>query len=382
MKKLLSIILAICVMLTSSITAFAAEEETSDKVMRQIEGAIAYLTKDVESYGVDSAIDFSIIADSGADVSKFADAFIADVKANLDANGGKIVSSYGENLSTYAAVIIALFNFHVDPADFRGYDITKAFLAMDPTVEPVSPNYYRIITSALMFCDDSDKFLEAVCDTYISSYYTMGKGVDYYGFSCDNTAYFIDAIAIGNFALKKYKDVLDDALKVLDTYKVDGGYCFNPEYGTEPNANSTALALMAHSAYTDGPQESHSYFDLLNGIYADLCAFESTTTGVFTYDGDESAYTTKEALIALSYYYLDALIQEIFEDVPEDEEPTTDGTEKAEPIKAKNPTTASTTKADTSKKSPATGVDVTAVSASIALFAAAGVLAVLKKKEK
>ncbi|MCH5320731.1 MAG: hypothetical protein J1E36_03145 [Eubacterium sp.] len=378
MKKLLSIILAICVMLTASITAFAAEKPTSEKVMKQIEGAVAYLTNGVDSYGVDGAVDFSIIADSGADVSKFADAFLADVKANLDANGGKIVSSYGENITTYAAVITALLNLGEDPEDFNGYDITKAFLAMDPTDDSVAPSYYRIITGALIYCDDSDEFLEAVCDTYISTYYTMGKGVDYYGYSCDNTAYFIDAIANGYFLLDKYKDVLDDAMKVLETYKVNGGYCFNPEYGTAPNADSTALALMAHSAYTDDLDDLDSYFDIVNGIYADLCTFEGSTTGVFTYDGDESAYTTKEALIALSYYYFDALLQEVLEELPEEEEPTTEVTEKAETTTVKE----TTTKTNTSKKSPATGVDVTAVSASVALFAAAGVLAVLKKKEK
>ncbi|MGN1201903.1 MAG: LPXTG cell wall anchor domain-containing protein, partial [Eubacterium sp.] len=44
--------------------------------------------------------------------------------------------------------------------------------------------------------------------------------------------------------------------------------------------------------------------------------------------------------------------------------------------------TKTTTPADTTKKSPNTGINTAAVSAAIALFAASGVLTVLKKKEK
>lgn len=380
MKKILSLITAICIMLMTSVTAFAAEVPSSEKVKAQIDGAAAYITKDVQSYGVDQALDFCMIADSGADVSKYKDGFIKDVKSNLDANKGKIVSAYGENLTTYGAVIIALTALDEDISDFYGYDIGKAFLAMDPTAEPVSLNYYRIITQGAFYCENSDEFLTKVCDTYIANHYTMGKGVDYYGYSCDNTAYFIDAVSYGYYATDKYEDILKDAIAVLDTYKVDGGYCFNPEYGKETNADSTALALMAHSGYIADPEHLDKHYETVNGIYADLCKFEGSGTGIFTYDGDDSIYTTKEALIALSYYYWDVIFQEI----PDDEPPTDDGETTtavtSEPTTAKPKTTVSA--ANTSKKSPATGSNTAAVSAAAAFIAATGMLAVLKKKEK
>lgn len=392
MKKVLSVFLAICVMLMTSITAFAAEVPASEKVEKQINGAVAYLTKGVESYGIDDAVNFSNLTDTEADLSKFEDGFIKAVKANLDANDGKIVPSFGENLATYGAVINALLNLGEDTTDFYGYNIEKAFMAMDPAVLPSSPNYYRIIIQGAYLCDDSDKFVEALCDTYISNYYEMGKGVDYYGYACDNTAYFIDAIACGNYLVGKYDDVLKDAIKVLDTYKVDGGYCYNP--GMQANADSTALALMAHCAYSsvdmDIEDNLDAYFELVNGIYADLCKFEGSAPGVFTFDGEDSAYATQEGLVALSYYYFDVLLQEYIRDsVDEEEEPTTDADIK-KPVKkptttVKTETTTSapaTTKTNTSKKSPNTGADVTAVSASIALFAAAGVFTVLKKKTR
>ena len=405
MKKVLSVFIAICVMLMTSITAFEAEAPSSDKVSKQIQGAVEYLTKDAESFGVDTAVDFSLLAENGENMSKFEWNFVSDVKANLDANNGKIISSFGENLTTYAAVIISLQALEYDTNNFYGYDIEKAFLAMDPTAEPASPNYYRIITQALSACysEDAEDFAEAVCDSYVENYYTMGKGVDYYGFSCDNTAYFIDALTW--VLTDKYDDILNDAINVIETYKVDGGYCFNPEYGTEPNVNSTALALVAHCSYTsefDGfdidtfdeaayIEIMQKHFDKINSIYADLCTFEGTTTGVFTYDGEDNAYATKDALLALSYYLYEAEMQEfdwddweIDEEDPTDNEGTTKPSVKPElptaPAAATTETT--TTKANTSKKSPNTGLNVAAISTSAALLAACGVLAGFKKKER
>lgn len=392
MKKILSVLTAMCIILMTSITAFAAQSPSSDKVQKQIEGAVAYLTADAEKYGVDQAIDFSIFADSGADVSKFADGFIADVKSNLDANNGRIISAYGENLSTYGAVITALIALGEDTTDFYGYNIEKAFMAMDPTAVPITPNYYLTIMNGAFLCDDSDAFLEALCDTYISEFYTMGKGANFYGYSCDNTAYFVAAISYGNYQLGKYADVLNDAMSIIDSYKVEGGYCYNPEYSTAPNSDSTALALLANSSYYGDhaditkPETFTAHFEKLNSIYADLCTFESSTTGIFKYDDDESAYSTKDALIALSSYYWDAAAQEIInepDDSKEEQKPTAPTQQTTE-----NQTTSATTenkttaKASKSKKSPATGADTTIICTSVALLTAAGVMAVIKKKEK
>ncbi len=301
-KRILSFLLSLCIIFTANITSLASNTPNVKKIKEQIDGAASYLTNDIKSYGVNEAVDFCVIVDSGADVSKFSKSFLSDVKANLDRNGGKIISSYGENLTTYAAVIIALKKLGENPENFNGYDITKAFISMDTSADTFTPNYCRIIIQAALYCKNSDKFLQALCNTYINSYYTMGKGVDYFGFSCDNTAYFIDAVCLSQISSEKYKNVLNDAIKVLDTYKVDGGYCFNPEYDTNPNADSIALALMAQSSYTACFGNTEKSSAVLNGIYEELCAFESSDTGVFTYGGTESPYATRDALISLSRY--------------------------------------------------------------------------------
>jgi len=384
MKKFLSVLMAVCVLLSSSITAFAATAPSFDTVMEQIEGATAYLTKDVEKYTVNTAADFALIASAGGNIDRFADSFIADVKANLEANDGKIISAYGENPATYGAVIIALNILGEDAANFYGYNIEKAFLALDPTVPYSIPGYYRLMTTGALLCNQtgSEEFLEKLCDTYISNYYTMGKGVDYYGFSCDNTAYFIEAITAGTYVTDKYDDVLADAIKVVDSYKVDGGYCYNPEYGTQANANSTALALMAHSLYSYTVMEENEFFDLVNGIYADLCKFEGSGAGIFTYEGEDSVVSTKDALTALSYYAVDVALQEE-PDEEDPSEPTPEKPTKKDPAAVKETTTKAATtsaKTNTSKKSPATGANAAVIAIPTAIaFAGLAVLAVKKK---
>lgn len=386
MKKVLSVCLAVCVMLMTSVTAFAAQVPTEAKIEEQIGGAVKYLTDGVAGYGVDDALNFCILSAHIEHSDPYAAGFLADIKANLDANGGKIVSSYGENLATYGAVISILIDLGENPANFYGYDIESAFLSMDPTVEPASPNYYRAIVQGAFYCeaDESIEFIEKVCDTYVEKYYTMGQGVDYYGYSCDNAAYFIETLSFAYLVSDKYDSVLEDAIQVLDTYKVDGGYCFNPQYGTQPNANSTALALMAHSAYISEDMENlDEYFNLVNGIYADLCTFEGSGAGIFTYDDQDNKSATHDALMALSYYYIDVLMQQDFEDEDPTEEDTTAAEENNETTTTTAPAEATATaKTNTSKKSPGTGTETNIVSASIALLSAAGVFAVLKRKVK
>lgn len=386
MKKFLSVLLAVCVILSSSITAFAATAPSLDTVLEQIEGATTYLTKDVEKYTVNTATDFALIAEAGGNVDRFADSFIADVKANLEANDGKIISAYGENLATYGAVIVALNMLGEDPSDFYGYNIEKAFLALDPTVPYSIPSYYRLMTTGALLCSEesAEQFLEKLCDTYISNYYTMGKGADYYGFSCDNTAYFIEAIMAGTYVTDKYNDVLADAIKVVDSYKVDGGYCYNPEYGTQANANSTALALVAHSLYSSTVLAENEFYDLVNSIYADLCKFEGSGAGIFTYEGEDSVVSTKDALTALSYYSVDVALQEMpNEEDPSNPAPTPEKPSKKDPAANKETTTGTATtaaKKNTSKKSPATGAGAAVIAAPTAIaFAGLAVLAAKKK---
>lgn len=369
--------------LTTSITAFGAEAPDAEKVKAQINGAVEFITQDVAAYKVDDASTFYMLTGSGANVDKYADGFLNDVKENLEKNNGKIVPSYGESIATYGAVILILNDLGANPRDFYGYNIEEALLSMDPTVPLSNPNYYRAVTKALAICESEDAaaFLEKVCDTYIANYYTMGKGVDYYGYSCDNTAYFLSALSAARLLTDKYDAVADDALSVIDTYKTDGGYCFDPQYGTQASANSTALALMAHCDYILSSSDVNgAYCCNPDDIYSELCTFEGSKPGIFTYDGDDDAYTTKEAMNAL-VSYRDLLISLSADNDNNTQEETT-VTETTTVSDTTTTTAASSSGTNKSDKSPATGADTAAVCAASALAFAAAAIVVIKKKSK
>lgn len=384
MKKLLSVLTVICIILTTSITAFGAKTPDAEKVKAQINGAVEFITQDVAAYKVDDASTFYMLTGSGANVDKYADGFLNDVKENLEKNNGKIVPSYGESIATYGAVILILNDLGANPRDFYGYNVEETLLSMDPTVPLTNPNYYRAVTKALAVCesDDATAFLEKVCDTYIDNYYTMGKGVDYYGYSCDNTAYFLSALSAARMFTDKYDAVTDDALSVIDTYKTDGGYCFDPQYGTQASANSTALALMAHSDYILSSSDTDGdYCCNPDDIYNELCAFEGSKTGIFTYDGDDDAYTTKEAMIAL-VSYRDVLISLSADNDNNNAQEETTVTETTTDSNTTTTAAASSSGTNKSDKSPATGADTAAVCAASALAFAAAAIVVIKKKSK
>lgn len=383
MKKVLSFLFAICLMLSISTTAFASETKKSEKVAAQSEAAANYLTEGRASYTVESAVDYLNLTKSGKDMLKFDEGFFNSVKANLDANGGKLIVYGSESITSYAAVIQILYALDMDPENFYGYNLNAAFTAMDPTLSLSNPYYYKVVIPATTLIDNAEDFGKKLCDNFIENYYKMGSGMDYYGFACDNTANFIAAVS--SYA-DDYSDILKDAFTILESYKVDGGYCYNPEYGSEPNCNSTALALMAYSEYVINADDGEKYLEKTHQIYANLCTFENPNkTGVFTYDGEDSALSTSDALWGINSYFRVALVQDIIDDDSKDDnnnssESTTSAAATTKP--AQSAKTQTTKKTNTSKKSPATGINETGVCVTISLLAAASATALLKKKSK
>jgi len=337
---------------------------SANTVESQMIGAANYLSPDGSSYDVSQAMDYLMLIKSGKDMSATEDAFLKSVADNLKANNGKIVVYGSESIGAYGAVIQILDYLGEDASDFEGFDIVSALGKMNVKIPADNPYYYRTAIEATLLYDFDDEFVKTLCQSLIDNFYTMGKGMNYYGYSCDNTAHFITSLA--PYA-EDYAGVIADALKVIETYKTQGGYGYNYEYN-EANCNSTAAALMAYSSLGE--------FDKANEIYKELCAFESKDTGVFTYGGEANALATKDALTALEYYY-DILPSET--DASQIKEETIKPeTSIEESTTAK---TAASVKENKSKKSPSTGAGAeTAVIASLA--AAAVITAVAKRKIK
>ena len=379
MKKIIAVIIAVCLVMSTGITALAEDKKvTSDELMTEIQGAVDYLSK--ESYTVDDALELYYLVSSGAEVVKNVDSFAAAVKENLRANGGKLVTSNGETLTAYAAAILIMLNIDIEDEE-TFLTLLDNFSKMDPTVLPASPYEYNVIIPASIFVED-ESFGKTLCDTLIENYYEKGSGMNYYGFGCDNTAYLISSLSTYS---DDYEEVISDCLAVLETYKVDGGYCFNKEYGTEPNADSTALALMALCSvyFSSDIDDSDAIKEACDNAYSDLTNFRGSAAGVYTYmnDGDNT-FATADALRGISLYYTVVAIDELLSGLDEDDldenaeiskEETTSKIDKTEKE--------STEKTDTQKKSPATGDNIFGIAFGAAFCVAALAVITAKKKE-
>lgn len=356
---------------TASSSNNAKAPSLSDVTIRMI-AAADYLAEQASGYDVSSAMDYQILVSSGRDMSDFDDAFLSSVKENLDANNGKIIIDGSENIGVYGAVIQIIDALNLDAEDFEGYNIVDAFAQTDPAKTVENPYCYRYAIAAAADYG-MDDFANALCQSYIDNYYVMDLGMNYYGYSCDNTANFITALSP---YYDEFEEVINNAVNVLETYKVDGGYCYNPQYGTQPNCNSTAAALAAYA--------SIERLDKAAECYNDLLTFESDNIGVFTYDGAENIFATKDALVALEYYaqYLEdengedtAAMpkEELEEEATADEKIAEEGSEENTVSKSEN-----NTNTNKSTKSPDTGSNITA--ALFASITAAGIITLALKK--
>lgn len=290
MKKLISVTVAICIAITSLFTgiyAMADNKVTSADVKEKIEQAAAYVTSnETDPYTLSNARNFVTIIDSGADVSKYKDAFVASVKENLDANKAKLCYNNVVSPAYYGATFKAFDALNVDKTSFNGYNLVSSFEAIDISLTSDNVYTYGYAIDAAKALGNETLAL-TLCDKLVSNY-TMGSGLDNWGFSCDNNGFFVLQLAP---YYNEYKEYIDDALSLIANYKKENGYYSDEQYVTDANADSTAAALAAYSAVGD--------MDKAKEAYDFLCAFESKDTpGEYT-----NSFGSYDALIGFENYY-------------------------------------------------------------------------------
>lgn len=269
-------------------TRVAVATQLYNALGAQLSGGADFLLKSVDSLTISKAADFLAYLNGGANVDKYKAEYVASVKSMLDSNNGKLVSTInGEvksDLALYGAVIPALEKLGYDAKNFEGYDLVSAFESTD-TDSISNPYYYRVAIEAA-----SSDFAHKLIDKFIADDYTIGSGMNFWGYSCDNTAMFLTSIA--KYA-DDYSTYVDDAKQILKTYTKDTGAFYSYQYNNV-NANSTALCAMAYAALGDNDTAFSYYKNLVEG-------FEDTT-GVFTYYGERNDSATKQSYLALTYF--------------------------------------------------------------------------------
>ncbi|MBR0412584.1 MAG: fibronectin type III domain-containing protein [Eubacterium sp.] len=303
MKKVLSLSLAL-VMLCSCFGTLTVQAETEGvlKLSDQITNAAKYIANNSNmnslSYG-----DYWLMTDAGYDMSQYNAEYLENLKANLTKNNGKIViegtewyqdeneqwQSYSysyEDIGVYGAVILTLKHMSLDPASFEGFDITAAFKNFDLSTVS-NPYSYRLAIWAAA----EDEFAKTLADDMITRFYTKGSGMNYYGYSCDNTCHFLAAL-YPTVITGLYDEFIDDACGVLKTYKKENGAYADSVYVTTVNADSTALSMLGYSSALDAENAYWYYQKLIDNFY-------NPTTGAFTTNGEDNLYATKDALLSL-----------------------------------------------------------------------------------
>ncbi|MCR4594050.1 MAG: hypothetical protein K5761_03225, partial [Clostridiales bacterium] len=198
MKKTIAFIIAVCMLILMCLPVLAEEAKlTKEDVMKEIEATAAYLLNGKTELTVDDATNLYYLTEQIPDAvtTELIDSFLDSVKQNLEANGNaKITKSDDtESVATYAAVVRILDMYTEDGAEnFNGVDVSQLLLNSDLTT--ISNPYDLTIIIPVMGDYDMDK-TKTLCDYYIDNFYTEGQGVDYYGYSCDNTCMFVQAIA-------------------------------------------------------------------------------------------------------------------------------------------------------------------------------------------
>ena len=359
--KHISAVLAFLLVLAMSVPAFAAPAKSD--VQKEAAAACAYLEENgLNSFTADSSRDFLLFLRAGADVSAYKAAYLQSVKDKLNETSGRLGS-----MQLFANILLCLDALGEDVTDFAGFDLPALYAETDPAAPDYNnPYYYKeAMESAAAFVDDKS-FQDGLLDGLLT-FYKMGEGMDYYGCSSDNTAYFLAALAAYD-GTRDVSTYINDAKTVLEGHKTQGGYFSDAQYGTEPNADSTALALMAYAALGDTEKCA--------GIYTDLNEnFKGSGDGIYTYAGSDSAYATRDALTAFGYY-----LPLLADSTPAGDTPAA-GSE-TESTTAAQPNT-SETAGSSAEKSPATGAENTAVwmaAGAAALIALAGCGLICKRK--
>ncbi len=270
-----------------------------DYVEKEEAAAAEKLFGDKKEFTVDDSYSLVTLINSGCDVSAYAEKYAESVKANLDKNSGKLLASTGkEDIGLYGAVIICLEELGYDTTDFYSYDIEATMESLD-IVEARTHQYHYQYAIQTATPDRA----RAIIDDLIATYYTKGKGMDNWGYSCDNACKFL--IAVAPYA-DEYKEYVDDAKTVIKSYLLkDGAFC-DPVWSKNANGDSTALSMAAFASVND-VKTAFSYYKLL------VNNFEAGT-GLFSFEkgGKYNDYATNDALFSL-YYFKKAVAENSFE---------------------------------------------------------------------
>lgn len=315
MKKLVSSLLVctIAVMMSfSSLSVVQAKQQTHEEFLQEVEiklknaGEYAFGN---ENFTVDNSVYFLNYIRSGAQIDETEkEQFLSNLKNNLETNNKVFITEnvcekdengqwqevqkFREDIGAYGAIILILQELGLDPQNFEGHNIQELLESMDPSESNTNPYYYRLAVEAATF-----EYKIKLVDQFINDYYVLGKGLDYYGFGCDNTCVFLTSLAT---VKDNYSQYVNDAKTLIQTYEKENGLSYETEYNA--SSDSTACGMMAMAAVGDVDKAYEYYCQLIGN-------FETDTSGVFGNKNNQVQNTTSTVNAAVALYYFKELIK-------------------------------------------------------------------------
>ena len=222
----------------------------------------------------------------------------SDGTLNLECSNGYILVNYAELLD-----ILALAGY--DATNYNGLNIVSVFNNAIKSVSStnlsdssyLNPYLIGIIYATVESYSDLLTDYSAIKENLVTAIksITTTNGVTYYGNSADNDGNVLPAFATLYDEDSEFANTIDSIVTIHQTTYYDSETGAVNAWGSL-NPDSTALSLAFSAQYADSTTAAAKYNALLSNFKS------STTDGAYTYGGDDSIYSSRDALIGLVTY--------------------------------------------------------------------------------
>ncbi len=328
------IILTVCITLSTTFSALAAPNATAptlDTVQMESQKSAAYLMKQADYSNISNVSTFKeqsrnliLSIRSGYNCSDNVKDYLEAVKKIMNADGtlhmekNEYAPDSKDYYSSYAYLLLVLALAGEDAANFNNNnmvtlfnDILNAapendFIYSDTNPDALNLYHLGIVNLAVESYSNEMKDYIAISEKIKKALKAISteKGIHYWGYSLDNNTHVYSYFYNMYLSDLEIKNLIDTVLTyTTNTYYDSVNGTFNyPDYNDpakfNPNENSTALAAALYSAYNNH-ELSAVAFNTLTSLYQ-----SSTTSGAYTFFGEDSIFTTYDALYGLVAYQM------------------------------------------------------------------------------
>lgn len=327
-----SIILTVCMILSSTLSVLAAPNAatpTLETVQTESQKSAAYLIQQADYSAMSNVSTFKdqsrsllLSIRSGYDCSANIKAYLEAVTNIMNADGtlnmakNEYAPDSKDYYSSYAYLLLVLAVAGKDATNFNNNNIVALFNDMlnaasesdfiynDTNPNALNPYHLGIVNLTIESYSNEMKDYSAISEKIKKALKAISteKGINYWGYNLDNNAHVYSYFYNMYTSDSEIKNLIDTAL----TYTTNAYYdsvngTFNyPDYNdpakTNPNENSAALAAALYSTYNNN-ELSAIAFNTLTSLYQ-----SSKTSGAYTFYGEDSIFTTYDALYGLVTY--------------------------------------------------------------------------------